>query len=52
MGSEVAAHAHEAAETLRVWCENEMNEVPYTDFSWLLLNELEGALPTNVTLSR
>ena len=31
-GSEVAAHAYEAAETLRVWCENETNELPYTGF--------------------
>ena len=37
---------------LWIWCENETNEEPYTEFSWLLLNELEGALPTNVTLSR
>ena len=49
MGSEVAAHAYEALETLRVWCENETNKVPYTEFSYLLPKELEGALPTNVT---
>ena len=48
MGSEVAAHAHEAAETLKVWCEKETNEIPYTKFSCLLLKELGGALPTNV----
>ena len=52
MGSELAAHSHEAAETLRFWCENEMNQVPYTEFSCLLLKELDGALPTNVTFSR
>ena len=50
-GSEVAAHAHEAAETLRVWCENETNEVPYTEFSCLLLKELEKALPIDVTFA-
>ena len=45
-GSEIAAHAHEAAETLRVWCKNETNEVPC-----LLLKELEGALPITVTFA-
>ena len=30
--SEVAADAHEAVGTLRVWCENETNKVPYTKF--------------------
>ena len=29
-GSEVAGHAYEAAQTLRVWYENEMNELPHT----------------------
>ena len=52
IGSEVAAHAHEAAETLRIWCENKTNEVPYTELSCLLLKKLEGALPTNVTLNK
>ena len=40
-GSEVAAHAYEAAKTLRVQCENEASEVPYTEFSCLFLKELE-----------
>ena len=47
-GYEVAAHAHEAADTLRVWCENKTDEVPHIGFLCLLLKELEGALPTNV----
>ena len=51
-GSEVAAHAREAAETLSVWCENETNEGLYTQFSRLLQKQLEGAVPTNVTLNR
>ena len=52
MRSEVAAHSHKAAESLRVWCENKTNEEPYTKFSCLLLKELEGVLPADVTLSR
>ena len=47
-GSEVAAHAYEA---MRVLCENKTKEVPYIEFSCLLLKELEGALQTNVTFS-
>ena len=37
--SEVATHAHEAVETLRVACENEMNAVPNTEFSCLVLKD-------------
>ena len=48
-GSEVAAHAYEAVDTLRVRCANETNEVPYTEFSYLFPKGLEGALPTDVT---
>ena len=47
--SEAAAHVYEAAETLIVQCEKEMNEVPYTKFSYLFPKGMEGALPTNVT---
>ena len=50
-GSEVAVYSHEAAETWRVWCESETNKVPFTEFSCLLLKELEEALPTNVTFA-
>ena len=49
MGSEVSAHAYEAAETLRIRCENETNEVPFTEFPCLFPKEVEGALPTNST---
>ena len=48
-GFEVASRPHEASETLRVWCENETNEAPSTEFSCLLIKELEGPLPTNIT---
>ena len=50
-GSEVAAHAYEVAETLRVRCENETNEARYTEFSCLFPKELERVLPTNVTFA-
>ena len=48
-GSEVAAHACEAAETPRVRYEHETNKPCHTEFSYLFPKELEGALPTNVT---
>ena len=51
MGSEVASHPHEAVDALKVCSENEMNKIPYIEFSCLLLKELEGPLPTNVTFA-
>ena len=51
-GSEVATRAFEAAETLKGWCRDKSNEVPYTEFSEQLLKELKGALPAVATINR
>ena len=42
MGSEVAAHTHQAAEAVKDWCEDKSNEVPYAEFSEQLLREWRG----------
>ena len=51
-GSEVAARALGAAETLKCWCEDKSNEIPYTEFSEQLLKELKETIPPDMTVNR